>query len=211
MCFGSFLLVSRVSLFVHDVFLAQIISTARKQVRHLAAGHYFDVFCLSQLILQSEEKIRLSIILPHSPLLSLCNWRAFLHCLRNDSLLFSQSPTKDHTTLLRPLPATSTPLALSRFTHIHEKVISNPDSSATVLVYKQTPPRQVPHITSANLKISLSTLNSTQQTSLTSSFYVSVPALDTSCACFSWHVYSLQADGWKLPNRGSPALGYCVS
>lgn len=72
--FGVFFLLSRfqnVSLFMHDVFFAQTISLTCTQVRHSAVGHHLMFSVFPQLILQSEEKNRLSIILPHSPLLSL--------------------------------------------------------------------------------------------------------------------------------------------
>lgn len=69
----------------------------------LSCGSESDVFCLAQLILQSEEKE-----LPQqnsSPQFPLCNRRAFLRCLWNDSLLFfflsfllsTQIPTKEPT------------------------------------------------------------------------------------------------------------------
>lgn len=61
---------------------------------------------------------------------SLCNWRAFLHCLRNDSLLFysaQQKTTPQCPGLCQPSPL----LLLSHFTQINGKVTSSPDFSAT--------------------------------------------------------------------------------
>lgn len=73
MCFRSFLFPQQVSVCVficagrfprsnppHDLHTSQTLS----------CGSLFDVFCLPQLILRSEEKNRLSKILPHSPLFS---------------------------------------------------------------------------------------------------------------------------------------------
>lgn len=86
MCFGGFLVLSRfqyVSVVCAQCFLYwnDLLDLHTNQT--FSCGSPFGVFCLPQLILQSAEKNRLSIIPPHNPLLSVCvcNWRAFLHCL----------------------------------------------------------------------------------------------------------------------------------
>lgn len=114
------------SLFMHGVGCVGTVWPTCTSSQDFNSGSPSDVFCLAQLILQREEKNRLSRILPHSPFC--VTGELFFVVCEMTHFFFIQSPTKDHTTMPRPLPPIP---RVSHFTQIDENVIIRLDSSAT--------------------------------------------------------------------------------
>lgn len=146
-----------VSILVREAFLARTRPFDPHTSETFSCGSLLDVFCLPQLILQGEEKKnRLSTILPHSPLLSplgVTGALFFTVCEMTHSLLTKaqQKTTPQFPGLLQPSPL----LWLSHFTQITEKVVSSPDSSATVRFLQKLLPLSAKRLVpSANLLIS---------------------------------------------------------